>query len=130
MREAAWQAVGPYFEERLRALVEAYGEARGHGHGHGRALDQLEETATTLAAGRVGTLLPEANRRIPGSVDAAEGTVLPYLQEPQGSGAASAGAADVLEELAEAAVRTGAEVIVLEADRMPSRSGAAAVFRH
>jgi Bacterial archaeo-eukaryotic release factor family 3 len=126
LREAAWQAAEPYLEERLRALVEAYGEARGHGRGS----DRLEEIATALAAGRVGTLLLEANRRIPGSVDAAEGTVLPYLQEPQGNGAASAGAADVLEELAGAAVRTGAEVIVLEADRMPTRSGAAAVFRH
>ena len=126
LREAAWQAVAPYFEERLRALTEAYAEARGHG----RASDRLEEIAAALAEGRVGRLLLEANRRIPGRIDAAAGTVLPYLHEPQGHGAASAGAADVLDELAEAALRTGAEVIVLEAHRMPSRSGAAAIFRY
>jgi len=126
LREAAWRAVAPCFEERLRALIGAYGEARGHG----RASDRLEEIAAALAEGRVGSLLLEANRRIPGRIDAAAGTVLPYLHEPQGHGAANAGAADVLDELAEAALRAGVEVIVLEAHRMPSRSGAAAVFRH
>jgi len=35
-----------------------------------------------------------------------------------------------LDDLAEAALRTGAEVIVLEAARMPSTSGAAALFRY
>lgn len=37
---------------------------------------------------------------------------------------------DVLDDLAVAALGTGAEVIVLPADRMPSRTGAAAVFRY
>lgn len=33
-----------------------------------------------------------------------------------------------MDDLAEAVLRTGGEVIVLEADRMPSKTGAAAVF--
>ena len=37
---------------------------------------------------------------------------------------------DVLDDLAEAALRTGGEVIVLPPDRMPSKSGAAAIFRY
>lgn len=94
-------AIVPYFEERLRALIGAYGEAGGHG----RASVRLEEIAAALAEGWVGTPLLEANRRISGSIDAAAGTVLPYLQEPQRNGAANAGAADVLDELAEAALR-------------------------
>jgi len=40
------------------------------------------------------------------------------------------GVFDVLDDLAEAALRSGGEVIVLEAARMPSRTGAAAVFRY
>jgi len=39
----------PYFEERLNALMDAYGEARGHGRGS----DRVEETATALAQSRV-----------------------------------------------------------------------------
>jgi hypothetical protein len=80
LREAAWRAIEPFFEQRLQALLDAYGEARGHG----RASDRLEEIATALAQGRVGTLLLQADRRIPGSVDTAEGTVLPYLEAPRG----------------------------------------------
>jgi len=64
----------------------------------------------------VGTLLLDADQRIPGGADAAGEA------NPEGS--------DVLDDLAEAALRTGAEVIVLPADRMPSKPGAAAVFRY
>ena len=104
LRDAAWKAVAPYFEERLSALLDAYGEARGHG----RASDRPDEIAAALAQGRVGTLLLEADRRIPGS----------------------AADSDVLDDLAEAALGTGAEVIVLPADRMPANTGAAAAFRY
>ncbi|MGH8303023.1 MAG: hypothetical protein ACRET5_16310 [Steroidobacteraceae bacterium] len=37
---------------------------------------------------------------------------------------------DVLDDLAEAALRTGGEVIVLEPARMPSATDVAATFRH
>jgi hypothetical protein len=104
LRDAAWKAIEPYFEERLSALLDAYGEARGHG----RASDRLEEIAAALAQSRVGTLLLEADRRIPGS----------------------AADSDALDDLAEAALGTGAEVIVLPASRMPTQTGAAAVFRY
>lgn len=104
LRDAAWKAIEPHFEDRLSALLDAYGEARGHG----RASDRLDEIAAALTQGRVGTLLLEADRRIPGS----------------------AADCDVLDDLAEAALGTSAEVIVLPPDRMPTNTGAAAVFRY
>ena len=104
LRDAAWKAIGPYFENRLSALLDAYGEARGHG----RASDRPDEIAAALAQSRLGTLLLEADRRIPGR----------------------AADSDVLDDLAEAALATGVEVIVLPADRMPTNSGAAAVLRY
>lgn len=125
LRDAAWRALEPYFEERLNALVDAYGEARGHGRGS----DRLEEIAAALAQSRVGTLLVEADRRVPGSVDAAMGGVT-YVSDTRGDAEADSGSSDVLDDLAEAALRTGGEVIVLEAARMPSKTGAAAVFRY
>lgn len=127
LRDAAWRAIEPYFEERAASLLEAYGAARSHGRGTSR----LEDIAAGVAQSRVGTLLVEADRRIPGSVDAVQGTVTIAIAEGWTSGAATdLRISDVLDDLAEAALRTGAEVIVLEADRMPSRSGAAAVFLH
>ena len=93
-------------------LRAAYGEA----HGHGRGADRLEEIAAALAESRVDTLRVEAHRRIPGRRDGARG--------------GSAQSADVLDDLAGATLRTGGEVIVLEAARMPAKTGAAAVFRY
>ena len=112
LRDAAWKAIDPYFEKRLSALLDAYGAASGHGRGS----DQLQEIAAALAEGRVGTLLLEADRRIPGSAGA--------------DGRGNPEDSDALDDLAEAALSTGAEVIVLPPDRMPSKTGAAAVFRY
>lgn len=91
----------------------------------------LEEIAAALAQNRVNTLLVEADRRIPGSVDAVQGTIA-RVAATQGDGAADPGASDVLDDLAEAALRTGGEVIeiMVEPARMPSRTGAAVVFRY
>lgn len=100
-----WLRTSPlHLEDRPSALLAAYGDARDHG----RASDRLDEIAAALAQSRVGTLLLEADRRIPGS----------------------AADSDVLDDLAEAAPGAGAEVIVLPADRMPAKTGAAALFRH
>ena len=125
LRDAAWRAIRPYFEERLSALLEAYGEARGRGRGS----DRLEEIAAALAQSRVGTLLVDADRRVPGSVDATLGT-LTEVNDGLTDGADDPAVSDVLDDLAEATLRTGGEVIVLEAARLPSTSGAAAVFRY
>jgi hypothetical protein len=104
LRDAAWKAIEPHFEDRQSTLLDTYGEARGHG----RASDRLDEIAAGLAQSRVGTLLLEADRRIP----------------------ASAADSDALDDMAEAALGTGAEVVVLPAARMPTKTGAAAVFRY
>lgn len=58
LRDAAWRVIEPYFEERLSAVLDAYGEARGHGRGS----DRLEEIAAALEQGRVGTLLVDADQ--------------------------------------------------------------------
>lgn len=71
----------------------------------------------------------EADRRIPGSFDAAQGT-LAYEQPASRDASAEPSAPDVLDGLAEATLSTGGEVTGLEAARMPSRTGAAAVFRY
>lgn len=127
LRDAAWRAIEPYHEERVDKLIDTYGEARAHGRGAGR----LEDIAAGVAQSRVGCLLVEADRRIAGSVDAIQGTVTISIADGWTNGAAAdLRVSDVLDDLAEAALRTGAEVIVLEADRMPSTTGAAAVFRY
>jgi hypothetical protein len=77
----------------------------------------------------VWTRSPPPWRRAAGSVDATQGTVT-EAGNAQADAAADPAVSDILDDLAEAALRTGAEVIVLPADRMPSKTGVAAVFRH
>ena len=110
LRDAAWRVIEPHFEQRLNVLLDAYGEARGHGRGS----DRLQEIAAAVTQNRVGTLMVEADRQVPGSAAADSG----------------AEKSDVLDDLAEAVLRTGGEVIALDANRMPSKTGAAAVFRY
>ena len=54
----------------------------------------------------MSTFLVEADRRIPGSIDAVLGTIM-YAQDAPGDGAADPALSDVLDDLAEAALRTG-----------------------
>ena len=77
----------------------------------------------------MGTLLVEADRRVPGSYDAAQGAIT-HVKNPGGEADRDPGVTDVLDDPAEAALRTGGEVIVLEPARMPATTGAAALFRY
>ena len=118
LRERAWQLVQPYYLERLAGLVEAFGAAAAKGQG----ADKLGEIAKAARAGRIATLLIEADRLIPGTIDAASGKIFSGdLDHPEVD--------DVLDDLGERVLRTGGEVVIVPAERMPTRSGAAAIYR-
>ena len=119
LREEAWGAVEPQYVERLRALEERFHAERVRQ----RAAEDLPDVAVAAAAGRVATLLVEADRQIPGRLDPVSGRIHhDHLEHPEVD--------DLLDELAEQALRTGAEVMVVPAERMPTRTGAAAIFRY
>jgi len=74
-------------------------------------------------AGRVATLLIEAERQVTGRIDGSTGRIDPAeLGNPR--------ADDVLDDLGALVEKLGGQVHVLPADRMPCRSGVAASFRH
>jgi hypothetical protein len=80
-----------------------------------------EVTAAALA-GRIRTLLVEADREMPGRVDEAHARV-----EPGDSSDPEIG--DVLNDLVETVARMKGEAIVVPAARMPSPTGIAAIYR-
>lgn len=89
----------------------------------GRATDSFAAVSAACASGRVATLFVERDVRLWGTVDAATGrTALADSQE-------AAPADDVLDDLAEMALRRGAEVHILTADMMPSASPVAAILK-
>lgn len=118
LRKRAWQLVQPHYLERLAGLVEAYGKAAANAQGS-EALDAIAKAAIE---GRIATLLIEADRLIPGTVDVDAGKIIPgELADPKVD--------DVLDDLGERVLKAGGEVIIVPAERMPTTSGAAAIFR-
>ncbi|HDS28899.1 MAG TPA: hypothetical protein ENN96_00275 [Candidatus Acetothermia bacterium] len=119
LRQRVWQVMEPYYLERLTRLAEAFGEARSKGIGD----DGLEYVAKAAAAGRVATLLVEADRMIPGRINTETGDVeYGDLAHPEFD--------DLLDDVSSLALRAGGEVVIVPAERMPTETGIAAIYRY
>jgi hypothetical protein len=119
LRGLAWQVVEPHYVARLLSIVDKFEQSRGKGLG----TDDAAQAAEAAVAGRVETLLVEAARQLPGRIDAATGAVqFDDLAHPEID--------DVLDDLAALVTRQGGEVIVVPAERMPTDTGLAAVYRY
>ena len=118
LRGRTWQIIEPYYLERLAGLVETFGSAQANGLGS----DDLAEVAASAVGGRVATLLVEAERHIPGRVDTVSGEIeFDELANPVVD--------DLLDDIAERVLGTRGQVVIVPAERMPTRSGLAAIYR-
>lgn len=118
-RERAWQVVEPQYQVRLVKLAEEFAEAKSKGLGS----DDLAQVSQAAAAGRVAMLLIESDRQIAGRLDVATGRFeLADLSHPQVD--------DLLDDLGELVEKRGGRVLVIPAERMPTRTGLAATFRY
>jgi hypothetical protein len=119
LRQRAWQLMEPRYEGRLAALVEKFGNARSEGLGG----EELALVAKAVVGGRVDTLLIEARREVPGRINAATGDiVLDDLTHPEVD--------DVLDDLGTLALKMGGQVVVVPTERMPTKTGIAAIYRY
>jgi hypothetical protein len=119
LRRLAWERVEPVYLARLATLIQR------HELGKSRQLasDDVAEVAAATLAGRVGTLLVEADRQIPGRIDRDTARVQPGdLANPE--------IGDVLNDLAELVLDMRGEVVMVPAQRMPSSTGVAAMYRY
>lgn len=119
LRTEAWDVMEPYYRQRIATLVDNFEQSLARQ----LADSDLMDIAQALVVGRVGTLLIEADRQIPGKVDAVSGAIeFNDLADPDVD--------DLLDDLAELTLRMGGEVMVIPAEHMPSTSGAAATYRY
>ncbi len=119
LRALAWQAVEPQYEARLAGLTNGFEQARTTGRGS----DDLPQIAAAAASGRVATLFIGADRQVAGHLDKGTGKVVGgALNNPRVD--------DVLDDLAELVSKMGGEVLVIQAARMPTRTGVAAIYRY
>lgn len=118
LRQKSWMVMQPRYIKRLEGFINQYGES----HGQGLATDQLEQIGQATLEGRVATLLVEAERQIPGVADQQQGKALPVADD-------TATTPDLLDELTIWTLEQGGEVISVPTERMPTESGAAAIYR-
>ncbi len=119
LRAKAWQALEPRYFERIETLLERYGSARARDLGS----SDLDAIGRAAAEGRGGMLLIAADRDVPGRLGASSG-------QPEPGSALRQDADDLLDDLAEAVLRTKGQVVVVPAERLPSESGALAIYRY
>jgi hypothetical protein len=119
LRERAWQVVEPQYQARLAKLSEEFQQAQSEELGS----DDLAQVARASAAGRVATLLIEADRQIAGRLDVATGRVeVADLSNPHVD--------DLLDDLGELVQKMGGKFLVIPAEQMPGRTGLAATYRY
>ncbi len=81
------------------------------------------QVAKAIAVGRVATLMIEAVRKIPGRIDSATGEIeFGDLSHPEVD--------DVLDDLGELALKKGGQIVIVPAERMPTVTGIAAIYRY
>jgi hypothetical protein len=118
LRDRAWRVVEPRYLARLADLVEEFGRAKSKGVGS----DELAIVAEAAVAGRVATLLIEADRHVPGRIDYASGRIeLGDLAHPEID--------DLLDDLGELVLKKRGQIVIVPAERMPTQTGIAAVYR-
>lgn len=118
LQERAWRAVEPQYLERLAALVDMFGAARPHS----LADADLVLISRNAIAGRIATLLLEADRHIPGRIDHSTGEIeAANLAHPEVD--------DLLDDLGELVLHNGGQVVIVPKERMPTDTGAAAIYR-
>jgi Bacterial archaeo-eukaryotic release factor family 3 len=119
LRERAWQVVEPQYAARLAELADEFKSAQSHGQGS----DDLAAVAEAASAGRVATLIIEADRHMPGRLDTVTGRIERVdLAHPQVD--------DLLDDLCALVELKGGEVAILPAPLMPGKSGLAATYRY
>ena len=119
LRNRAWQVVEPQYQARLATLADEFAVAKSKSLG----VDDLAQVADAAVAGRVATLLIEADRQIAGRINTTSGQIqFDDLGQP--------GVDDLLDDLGELVFKKGGRVVVVPAEQMPTQTGLAATYRY
>lgn len=119
LREKAWQLISHDYDTVCAKLNDEYSNAVNVG----RASDHLQEIAKAITHGRVGKLLIEEDRVIPGRLVKDAGLVMfADLENPHVN--------DLLDDFADIVVQNSGVVTVLPREKMPTDTGIAAIYRY
>ena len=119
MRKSAWEIIEPFYLEKTKKLVDRYNVQRSKFE----ASDDLSEITRAALNNRVDLILLEADRMIAGKINKETG-------ELKRNSAKGSEFDNILDELAMMVLKFKGEVVILPKERMPSTTGAAAIFRY
>lgn len=119
LRERVWKVLEPHYLKHLALLIDRFNEAVSKGLGD---VDLLK-VARAVVDGRVAALFIDASRQIPGQLNTETGAVIfDELENPEVD--------DVLDDIGTLARQKGGEVVVMPAEKMPTDTGIAAIYRY
>lgn len=119
LRERAWKQMEHIYLNKTEELVERFENSRAQFLGS----DDLAQIARAALENRVQTILVEADRVVPGKIN-------PETHQIEEGNLDDPLIGDILDDLAEMVFKFKGEVVVLPKERMPSNTGAAAIFRY
>ena len=116
----AWEIMEPEYLLKLDGFVSGFEQAKANGKGS----DDYKEVAVAAVEGRVDTLIVEADRIIPVRITnlVTGNTQKKDLINPKVD--------DLLDDMGELVTKMGGQVMILPAEKMPSQTGLAAIFRY
>jgi hypothetical protein len=115
----AWKVMEPYYNGIIDKACDVYQQAKSKGTGS----DIISDVAAAATAGKVDTLMIEADRQIPGKIINDTGSIeKDDLENPEMD--------DLLDDLGELVTKMGGKVMVIPHEKMPTRTGIACVFRY
>jgi len=115
----AWKVMEPYYNGIIDKASDEYQQAKSKGKGS----DSIIDVAAAAAAGRVHTLMIEADRQIPGKIINKTGSIEKGdLENPELD--------DLLDDIGELVTKMGGKVMVIPHEKMPTKTGIACVFRY
>nr|MBS0037549.1 hypothetical protein [Saprospiraceae bacterium] len=120
LKNEAWKIMEPEYLKRLASLSDDFMTAKSKGEG----TEDPKEAVVAAVEGRIDTLLVESDRIIPGKIsDFLEGkTQKRELADPKVD--------DLLDDLGEMVTKMGGQVVVIPSEKMPVKSGLAAIYRY
>jgi hypothetical protein len=116
----AWEAFEPVYALKLNSLTDRFEQSSADGKGS----DDYKEVAVAAVEGRVDMLLVEADRIIPVRITnlVTGNTQKKDMNNPNVD--------DLLDDMGELVTKMGGHVMVLPAEKMPTQTGLAAIFRY
>jgi len=119
LKEKVWEIIEPIYSKKIQDLVNSYEDAKANSLGS----DNLDKITMAVLENRVGTILIEADRIVPGKIDRNTGMVeIGDIKNPDYD--------DILDDLAEMVLKKKGEVMVLPEEKMPGITGVAAIYRY